>query len=65
MGVGLLCISFRSYQSFFGDGSVRVTVEGPVPAHRAGGQLPQLTPIYSSVEESGHIQAAVRRSGHA
>lgn len=48
-----------SYQSFFGDGSVRVTVEGPVPAHRAGAQLPQLTPIYSSVEESGHIQAGL------
>ncbi|KAL8454407.1 hypothetical protein Emag_001434 [Eimeria magna] len=52
-----------SYQTFFGDGSVRVTVEGPVPSHRAGAQLPQLTPIYSSVEESGRIQAPMTLTG--
>lgn len=52
-----------SYQTFFGDGSVRVTVEGPVPVHRAGGQLPQLTPIYSSVEEAGRMQATMPVSG--
>ncbi|XP_026190683.1 uncharacterized protein LOC34619967 [Cyclospora cayetanensis] len=52
-----------SYQSFFGDGSVRVTVEGPVASHRVGGQLPQLTPIYSSVEESGHIQVEMAVRG--
>ncbi|CDI81344.1 hypothetical protein, conserved, partial [Eimeria acervulina] len=47
-----------SYQSFFGDGSIRLTVEGPVPAHRANAQMPPLTPIFSSVEEAAHIQAA-------
>ncbi|KAL8428562.1 hypothetical protein Efla_003333 [Eimeria flavescens] len=52
-----------SYQTFFGDGSVRVTVEGPVPSHRAGAQLPQLTPIFSSMEESGRIQAPMELSG--
>ncbi|KAL8434775.1 hypothetical protein ACSSS7_002912 [Eimeria intestinalis] len=52
-----------SYQTFFGDGSVRVTVEGPVPSHRAGAQLPQLTPVYSSVDESGRIQAPMALTG--
>lgn len=52
-----------SYQTFFGDGSVRLTVEGPVPPHRAGGQMPQLTPIYSSVEEAGRIQAPMSLAG--
>lgn len=52
-----------SYQTFFGDGSARVTVEGPVPAHRAGAQKPQLSPIFSSVEEAGQIKAPMTIAG--
>lgn len=52
-----------SYQCFFGDGSVRVTVEGPVPAHRTSEGPTQMTPIYSSVQESAHIQAPLPLKG--